>query len=160
MVFRGTVRAVGTALAVALLVFVGASPVTAQSFDCSVSVGPSVGAAGTVFSLRGSGFTPTRLVLEKKSTGSIERELSLGDAAPWSVSVASHEGDEGEWLARLSSESCSAAVHFTVTSPDSSQFAAGVTSSTPPTLAVLVILACALGGGIYLGRRNPSTSGG
>ena len=151
---RGTkIRAVGISLAALLFVLVGTSAVNAAS-ACSVTVSPKSGTAGTVFSFHGKGFEPTELTLRKDAADPSTHELSdTGD--PWTLSVHSRPGDEGQWNAEFSSSSCTAIATFSVTlsSTDVADLHADQAPGSVPLPLGLLVLGAGAGSGIWLGRR-------
>ena len=155
MVSRGALRALGVSLAALLFMCLEASSVMAAPSQCSASVSPRSGTAGTVFTFSGSGFKPTELTLHKNDAEAGVHELS-GSSDPWQVSVRSRPGDEGAWSAELSSDQCSAVVEFKVTlaNTDVLSDAQPDSGSVPLPLGLAVIvLAAGVGGGLVLGRR-------
>jgi hypothetical protein len=155
MVGRGALRTLGVLLGGLLFVCLEASSVMAAPSQCSASISPRTGTAGTVFTFRGSGFTPTELTLHKNDSEASVHQLNV-NSDPWQVSVRSRPGDEGSWSAELSSAQCSAAVEFKVTlaNTDVLSDAQPDSGSVPLPLGLAVIvLAAGVGGGLVLGRR-------
>jgi hypothetical protein len=159
MVSRGTVRALGVSLAALLLIFVGASAVTAAP-SCTVTVSPASGAAGTVFKFNGKGFEPNHMSLHHDDSEAGSHDLKdPGD--PWTLSVHSRPGDEGKWSAEFYNDDCSAAALFTVTLSNTD--VADVTSPTSgpgnplslPLAALVLVLGSA--SGVLLGRKLQGT---
>lgn len=156
MVSRGRVGVLGVSLAALLFLSVEASAVMAQSGACSVEVSPRAGAAGTVFVFSGSGFKPTELTLHKDDSDAGVHDVDVGTEDPWQVSVRSRPGDEGAWVAELSSDACSATAQFRVTLNNTDAVSDAVTppASAPAPLALaLFVIGAGLGGGLFFGRR-------
>jgi hypothetical protein len=150
---RGKFRAVGISLAALLFVLVSTSAVNASS-ACSVTVSPKSGSAGTVFSFHGKGFQPSELTLHKDAAEASSHELSnTGD--PWTLSVHSRPGDEGQWNAAFASAGCTASATFSVTlsSTDLADGQADPAQGSVPLPLGLLVLGAGAGSGIWLGRR-------
>ena len=156
MVRSGLVRFLGApivALAAALLLAPGA--VMADS-ECSVNVDPQEGVGGSVFTFTGSGFSPTKLLLQKGDGGPITNDIApAGD--PWTQVVQSRAGDEGSWTATfVEEEGCVIAVHFQVTLT-STDVISDLLSDQPetklPALFYLMVTGFGLAGGAFLSRR-------
>jgi hypothetical protein len=152
---RRLARTVTVALIGAVLVL--ASAMSALASDCEVSVEPRVAQAGTVFTLRGEGYTPTTLTLQKNDGRETAVELDLGDADPFEIPIGSNVGDEGRWHATVAvaDTDCSATVTFRVTLLDTSTLSdvtAGRGGGLPP-LAFVVAAVLGFTGGTLIGRR-------
>lgn len=133
------------------------SALPALASDCEVTVEPRAGEAGTVFTLRGVGYTPTTLTLLKNDGRETAVELDLDDADPFEIPIGSRVGDEGTWRATVSvaDTDCSATVTFRVTLLDTSSLSdvvAGRGVGLPP---LVFVVAAVLGviGGTLIGRR-------
>jgi hypothetical protein len=153
MVSRGSIRALGVAIAGVLLLLAGTSVVSAAA-GCTVTVSPRTGVAGSVFTIHGSGFKATQLMLRRDGTEADTHPLDES-TDHWDVAVRSRPGDEGVWTAELSSDECSAAANFTVTLENTDvadATAAAKSAGVPLGLAAFVLVAGA-GGGLVLGRR-------
>lgn len=152
-----TVRLVGATLIVklvlGLLFVVGASSVAASD-ECDVSVEPRKAQAGSEFTLRGSGYTPDTLVLQRSDGEPVTIDLDLGDADPFEIPIGSRTGDEGVWTATVSvsGTECEASTTFRVTLHDT----ATAGDATDAGISPLVYVAVVLGGfgiGTLIGRR-------
>ncbi|MDP8903962.1 MAG: hypothetical protein M3N29_01370 [Chloroflexota bacterium] len=142
-----------TGLALCLLAVV---PITSAQAACTLTATPAVAAAGTEFTLRGSGFTPTELVLQKQGGQPVTLTLDLGSDDPFEIPIGSRPGDEGRWHATAKSSRCSAGASFTVTlqSTDTIEevLASGRAGALPPVVYLAVIVFGFAAGGV-LGRR-------
>jgi hypothetical protein len=158
MVSRGKVRALGVWLAALALVLFGVVSVSAAS-SCSVTVSPRSGTAGTVFTFHGEGFKPTGLTLHKDNAEAGDHSLSESKD-PWTVTVRSRPGDEGDWSAEFVSAECSDVARFKITLPNTDVAGSGTKESRgtmPLGLAALVLVSGA-GSGLILGRRLRASS--
>ena len=157
MVRPSLVRFLGApviALVAALLLAPGA--VMADS-ECSVTVDPQSGVGGSVFTFTGSGFHPTKLLLQKGDGGPITNDIDPGADDPWTQVVQSRAGDEGGWTATfLEEEGCVIAVHFEVTLT-STDVISDLLSDQPetklPAIFLLMVTGFGLAGGAFLSRR-------
>jgi hypothetical protein len=134
-----------------------ASALPALASDCEVSVEPRVAESGTVFTLRGAGYTPTILTLQKSDGRETAVELDLDGADPFEIPIGSSVGDEGRWRATVAvaGTDCSATVTFRVTLLDTStlsEVAVGRSGGLPP-LAFVLAAVLAFTGGTLIGRR-------
>jgi hypothetical protein len=151
---RGLVQMASAATLLAGLLLTSA--MSALASDCEVSVEPRVAQAGTVFTLRGEGYTPTTLTLQKNDGRQTAVELDLDGADPFEIPIGSNVGDEGRWRATVAvaDSDCSATVTFRVTLLDTSTLSdvAARGSGLPP---LAFVLAAVLGftGGTLIGRR-------
>lgn len=155
MVTRGTVRALAASSIAALLLSIGAAGVSAAE-DCAVAVTPRVAPAGAVFTITGSGFTPTMLTLEKNGAAAGSHSLDLGSDDPWEFPLRSRPGDEGRWTAVMTSGTCRASAGFRVTlrnTDAASTASSDVDSRGVPLAALLLVVAAGATGGMVLGRR-------
>jgi hypothetical protein len=89
MSFRGPIRVLALVLTAAVAALSLAVSSVSAVTDCSVTVAPRAGAAGTVFVFRGAGFVPATLVLEKNGMPAGEHTLDVDSAESWEVSVRS-----------------------------------------------------------------------
>jgi hypothetical protein len=169
MVRPSLVRFLGApvfALAAALLLAPGAvmaatPPVVADSPpDCAVTVDPPSAVGGTVFTFTGSGFLPTKLLLQKGDGSPISNDIApQGD--PWTQTVQSAVGDEGGWTATFvqadgDTVGCAIAVHFdvTLTATDViSDLLSDQPQSSLPALFMVMLTGFGLVGGVFLSRR-------
>ena len=158
MVCASLVRFLGApivALAAALLlapgaVMAGTPPV------CAVTVDPQAAVGGTIFTFTGSGFHPSKLLLQKGHNSPIANDIAPnGD--PWTQSVRSAVGDEGGWTATFVEENgCTIAVQFdvTLTSTDViSDLLSDQPQSSLPALFMVMLTGFGLVGGVFLSRR-------
>ncbi len=148
----------GVSLLATVALCVGAGGVSAA--DCVVEVDPAVGPAGSIFRFTGSGFAPTELNLSKNGSPAGTHDLDPPTYDPGEVPVRSRPGDEGVWEAEFVADECVALAQFRVTLTNTDAAAdLRAESSTPPVVAVLLLGAVALGGGLLLGRRLRPASG-
>lgn len=157
MVRSGLVRFLGApvvALVAALLLAPGA--VMAADPACSVSVDPPAAAGGSVFTFTGSGFHPTKLLLQKGDGGPITNDIDPG-ADPWTQVVQSRAGDEGSWTATFVEEGgCIIAVTFEVTLTPTdmiSDLLSDEVETRLPALFYLMVIGFGVTGGAFLSRR-------
>ena len=158
MVRSSLVRALGApllALLAALLLAPGA--VMAADPGCSVTVDPPAAVGGTVFTFTGSGFHPTKLLLQKGDNGPTSNDIDPGPSDPWTQTVQSRVGDEGSWTATFVEENgCAIAVNFdvTLTSTDViSDLLSDQPQSALPALFMLMVTGFGLVGGAFLSRK-------
>lgn len=158
MVRSGLVRFVGAPL-VALLAALMLAPGSVMAADpvCSVTVDPQSAVGGSVFTFTGSGFHPTKLLLQKGDGGPITNDIDPGAADPWTQVVQSRAGDEGSWTATFVEEAgCVIAVSFEVTLT-STDVISDLLSDEPetklPALFYLMVVGFGLAGGAFLSRR-------
>jgi hypothetical protein len=128
---------------------------------CVAEVNPRVAPGGSAFVFSGSGFTPTRMTLQKEGDEPINHDLSVGTADPWEVTVRSRVGDEGKWSASFtdSAMGCTGIVEFRVTLSNTDvldqdkTFAGGNGATVPDTLALyLAVVVFGFAGGMMLGK--------
>jgi hypothetical protein len=124
---------------------------------CSVTVDPQEAVGGSVFTFTGSGFHPTKLLLQKGDGGPITNDIDPGPDDPWTQVVQSRAGDEGSWTATFVEEDgCAIAVHFQVTLTATDVFS-DLLSDEPetklPALFYLMVVGFGLTGGAFLSRR-------
>lgn len=158
MVGPSLVRLLGApivALAAALLLAPGA--VMADTPECSVTVDPQEAVGGSVFTFVGSGFHPTKLLLQKGDSEPITNDIDPGPDDPWTQGVLSRAGDEGGWTATFIEENgCVIATHFQVTLT-STDVISDLLSDQPenrlPALFYLVVVGFGLAGGAFFSRR-------
>jgi hypothetical protein len=144
-----TVAVVGAALLLG-------SAMSALASDCEVLVEPRVAQAGTVFTLRGEGYTPTTLTLQKNDGRETAVELELDGADPFEIPIGSNVGDEGRWRATVAvaGTDCSATVSFRVTLLDTSTLSdAAARGGGLPPLAFVLAAVLGFTGGTLIGRR-------
>ena len=158
MVRSGLVRFVGAPL-VALLAALMLAPGSVMAADaaCSVSVDPPSAVGGNVFTFTGSGFHPTKLLLQKGDGGPITNDIDPGADDPWTQVVQSRAGDEGSWTATFVEEGgCIIAVAFEVTLTPTDMIS-DLMSDQPetrlPALFYLMVIGFGLTGGAFLSRR-------
>lgn len=158
MVRPSLVRFLGApvvALAAALLLAPGA--VMADTPECSVTVDQQSAVGGSVFTFTGSGFHPTKLLLQKGDGGPITNDIDPGPDDPWTQVVQSRAGDEGSWTATFLEENgCVIAVAFEVTLTPTDMIS-DLLSDEPatklPALFYLMVVGFGLAGGAFLSRR-------
>ena len=158
MVWRGLVRVLGApllALFAALLLITG--PVMAADPGCSVTVDPATAVGGSVFTFTGTGFRPTQLLLQKGDGGPIVNDIDPGTTDPWTQTVQSRAGDEGNWTATFVEQGgCTVEVHFqvTLTSTDVlSDLLTDQPNTSLPALFYMMVVGFGLAGGAFLSRR-------
>ena len=149
--------AVGAVAAFAVLL--GGGSVAAQG-ACTLTVRPAVAQAGTVFILRGRGFTPSVLELTKEGGTPTTVALNLGTSDPFRIEIASKLGDEGEWTATVTEPGmCSASVSFVATLRSTDQLTGptdDLTGGRLPTGILLLLSAAGIAGGLLIAvRRAP-----
>ena len=158
MVRPGLVRFLGASL-FALLAALVLAPGSVMAADpgCTVTVDPASAVGGTVFTFTGSGFHPTKLVLQKVDGNPISNDIDPGTSDPWPQSVQSRVGDEGGWTATFIEQSgCTVAVHFAVTLASTdmiSDLVSDQPQSALPALFYLLVVGFGLVGGAFLSRR-------
>jgi hypothetical protein len=155
----GLVRFFGAPL-VALFAALMLAPGSVMAADpvCSVTVDPQSAVGGSVFTFTGSGFHPTKLLLQKGDGGPIGNDIDPGTAGdPWTQTVQSRAGDEGDWTATfVEQDGCAIAVHFqvTLTSTDMiSDLLSDQPNTSLPVLFYLMVVGFGLAGGAFLSRR-------
>jgi hypothetical protein len=158
MVRGSLVRLLGApivALAAALLLAPGAVMADTPP-DCIVTVDPQSAVGGTVFTFTGSGFQPTKLLLQKGEGSPISNDIAP-DGDPWTQTVQSAVGDEGGWTATFVEENgCAIAVHFDVTLSSTdviSDLLSDQPNSALPAMFMLMVTGFGLVGGAFLSRR-------
>ena len=158
MVRPGLVRFV-SAPVLALLAALLLAPVSVMAADpgCTVTVDPASAVGGTVFTFTGSGFHPTKLLLQKADGTPISNDIDPGTSDPWTQSVQSRVGDEGGWTATfIEDNGCSVAVHFDVTLASTdmiSDLLSDQPQSALPALFYMLVVGFGLVGGAFLSRR-------
>ena len=158
MVRSGLVRFIGApvvALVAALLLAPGA--VMADAPECAVTVDPQSAVGGNAFTFTGSGFHPTKLLLQKGDGAPITNDIDPGSSDPWTQVVQSRAGDEGSWTATFVEENgCVVAVPFEVTLTPTDMIS-DLLSDEPaaklPALFYLMVVGFGLAGGAFLSRR-------
>lgn len=156
-----TRRLVGTSTVIVMslaLYFAAVVQTVAAESGCTLTVEPEVATAGSEFHLKGSGFTPTQLILQKEGASAVTVNLDLGDQDPFDIPIGSRKGDEGRWHATASLPGvCSASVVFTATleSTDalSDLIAAPTSTSHVPLMFALFVIVTGLGGGAFVAWR-------
>ena len=130
-----TIARGGLLLALLLPVLALAPAVTADEHECQLSVEPKRAPAGSDFMLRGSGYTPTRLTLQKEGSDSpVTLDLALNGADPFEIPIGSRRGDEGVWVATaFVPGGCSETVRYRATAPVSATAAPTVAPTAVPT---------------------------
>ena len=151
-------RLFGTVGALLLLLALSTGTVSGQDTECSVSVNPRAAVGGSVFAFSGSGYSPTKLTLQKEDDSPISHDLQVGDSDPWEVTVRSRVGDEGTWSATFedSATGCTASTHFRVTLSNTDAISDAVTaasSGSMPIALYLSVIVVGLGGGLFIGRQ-------
>jgi hypothetical protein len=161
MVRHSLVRFLGApifALGAALLLAPGAVMADTPP-DCVVTVDPQAAVGGTVFTFTGSGFHPTKLLLQKGDGSPISNDIAP-DGDPWTQTVQSAVGDEGGWTATFVEENgCAIAVHFDVTLTPTdviSDLMSSQPQSSLPALFMVMLTGFGLVGGVFLSRRMGS----
>jgi hypothetical protein len=144
--------------ALGLLFIAAGSAAAAEPDDCRLAVQPTVGAAGTQFTLSGEGYTPTGLTLQKNDGRETIVDLELAGADPFEIPIGSRAGDEGLWKATavVAGTSCSATATFRVTllSTDVlSGLIGGLDREGMPLAVYILVVAMGLGGGRLLAGR-------
>ena len=158
MVWHSLVRYLGAPLLALLTALLLASgPVMAADSGCSVSVDPPTAVGGSVFTFTGSGFKPTKLLLQKGDAGATANDIDPGTSDPWTQNVQSRAGDEGRWTATFVEEGgCAISVDFrvTLTATDMiSDVLADQPQTSLPALFYLLVVGFGLAGGAFLSRR-------
>jgi hypothetical protein len=156
-----TRRLVGTSTVIVMslaLYFAALIQTAAAQSSCTLTVEPEVATAGSEFILRGSGFTPTELILQKEGAAAVTVELDLDSQDPFDIPIGSRKGDEGRWHATASLPGvCAASVVFTATleSTDalSDLLAAPPANGRLPLWIALLVLVTGLGGGAFVAWR-------
>lgn len=141
-----SIRLVLAMLLVLGALLLGSVAAVAAQEECAIEVEPKEGPTGTQFVLRGSGYTPDRLTLQRGSDDPVSFELELGDADPFEIPIASKPGDEGRWRATVvvSDTECEAQATFRVTLQPTdtlNELANRPSRGVPPVAYVLVIVA-------------------
>lgn len=155
-----TRRLIGATVATAMglsLYLVALVPMAVADDGCTLTATPAIAAAGTEFTLRGSGFTPADLTLQKEGGQPVTIELDLGDDDPFEIPIGSNTGDEGVWHATAVGDECSAETSFTVTlqNTDAIDDLLGSVGSAPlPTALALGVILVGFAAGMLLGRRT------
>ncbi len=148
---RPLLRIAGAALAIAGLA-VAAIPVAAQG-DCHVSVSPSSGSVGTVFTVSGMGFgEPTVLTVFRNGVEVSETEVELSaETGAFTHEVTADAA--GTWLARaiLPESECGGEVEFTVLVNSATEEPKPTSPGAGELGAALLAAACV---GLLLGLRR------
>ena len=152
--FRRVLAPVGALL---LMLTLSAGTALGQDTECSVSVNPRAAVGGSVFVFSGSGYSPTKLVLQKEGDDPINHDLNVGDSDPWEVTVRSRVGDEGTWTASFEDTvmGCSASTEFRVTLSNTDAISDAVTaarSGSAPIALYMGVIVVGFGGGLFIGR--------
>ena len=159
----GTRRLVGASIGtvIGISLYLGALvPMAGAQSECTLDAEPATAPAGAEFMLRGSGFTPTRLILQKGDGQPVTIDLDLGDNDPFEIPIGSNTGDEGLWTATAENDTCSAEATFTVTlqNTDAVDDVLGSVGSAPlPTAFALGVIVAGFAAGAVVGRRQPRT---
>jgi hypothetical protein len=152
--FRRVLASIGALL---LMLTLSAGAVLAQDTECSASVNPRAAVGGSVFVFSGSGYSPTKLSLQKEDDEPINHDLNVGEADPWEVTVRSRVGDEGTWTASFEDPAvpCTATTEFRVTLSNTDAISDAVTaarSGSTPIALYLGVIVVGFGGGLFIGR--------
>ena len=158
MVGSGLVRFLGAPLVASVAVLLLApGSVMAADPGCNVTVDPPTAVGGTVFTFTGSGFHPTKLLLQNGDASPISADIDPGDGDTWTQTVQSRVGDEGGWTATFVEEyGCAIPVNFdvTLTSTDViSDLFSDQPNSALPALFSLLVIGFGVTGGAFLSRR-------
>ena len=132
-------------------------PMVAAEPECIVTAEPATAPAGSEFILRGSGYTPTQLILQKGDGEPVTIALDLGDDDPFGIPIGSNTGDEGVWTATAENDDCSAETTFTVTlqNTDAIDDVLGSVGSAPlPTFLAFAVIVGGFAAGMVLGRHS------
>lgn len=148
-------------MALVLLLVALVQTAAAQS-ECELTIEPETAKAGTVFHLRGNGFTPTQLILQKNGNEAVTSDLELGSQDPFEIPIGSKIGDEGEWSATADLPgTCSPSVTFTVTLENTDAPYDALARPEPtgrvPLMLVALIIVGGFGGGVVVARRMKRT---
>jgi hypothetical protein len=112
-------RLVGGTLESLILVAIAALALVvpgAAGASCEMTVDPATAIAGSVFTLHGSGFTPTELMLQREGGTASTIPLDLGTADPFDIPIGSKQTDVGTWHATANEPGvCSASTSFVAT---------------------------------------------
>jgi hypothetical protein len=132
-----------------------ATQVAAQA-DCQLTVEPRQARPGAEFVLRGRGYTPTVLTLQREGVTSVEFPLDLAGADPFAIPISSRDGDEGIWRASVKTADggCVAQATFVVTLPatDTVGVSPGSRSGGLSPVAYLGLILVVLAAGLAIGR--------
>jgi hypothetical protein len=146
-----------------LLLILGTGAAHGQEPDCELHVEPPTAAAGSTFVLRGSGYTPTEVTLQRQDIAPVTVELDLPEDEAFEIPISSQPGDEGLWTATVSdaARDCTAAATFrvtlldTATGEDARTILATGAGGLPIVMYLLVILV-GFAGGRLLARQSPA----
>jgi hypothetical protein len=134
----------------------------AAGASCELTVDPATATAGSVFTLHGSGFTPTELTLQRDGGATSTIPLDLGTADPFDVPIGSKEGDAGTWHATANEPGvCSASTSFvaTLASTDTAVAAPAMPSAAEDRLPLgvyAIVIGLGLAGGAFAAWRVQS----
>jgi hypothetical protein len=142
-------------LVLGVLLLVGTSSVAAA--DCVLTVEPDEAQAGSEFVLRGEGYTPDQLILQRGDNEPVSINLSLGDADPFEIPIGSRTGDEGLWTVTVTDASadCTATATFRVTLQNTDMIDDLVSSPGGglPLIAYLLVIVAGFGAGALAARH-------
>jgi hypothetical protein len=163
---RGQVVVGGSLIVLTAFAFFCAGHVSSAAADtqCTLTVAPKIADTGSEFHLRGRGFTPTTLTLQKNGGTPATIVLNLGSQDPFDIPIKSQPGDEGKWVATVSVDGgCSASVAFTATLENtdmaSDPFGPRSASRLPLAIVLIVVVAGLTGGAFAAQRLSASTRG-
>jgi hypothetical protein len=134
----------------------------AAGASCELTVDPDTATAGSVFTLHGSGFTPTELTLQRDDGPVSTIPLDLGTADPFDVPIGSKASDVGTWHATATEPGvCSASTSFvaTLSSTDAAvaaQATSGAADDRLPLGVYAVVIGLGLAGGVLAAWRVQS----
>lgn len=150
-------RLIGAPLAALFAALLLTGPVMAADPPCAVVVDPRAAVGGSTFTFTGSGFHPTRLLLQKGDGGPTVNDIDPGAGEPWIQNVQSRVGDEGTWTATFVEEDgCTIAVSFEVTLASTdliSDILSDQPSTSLPALFYILVVGFGVAGGTFLSRR-------
>jgi hypothetical protein len=142
--------------------FAGLTTGIAAQQECLLTVEPRQGRAGTEFELRGRGYTPDLLTLQRDGGQPVDFPIDLGSADPFVIPIASRDGDEGVWLATVSATEvgCASQATFVVTLPATDTLGASSTVATggSSALAWLGVILVGLAAGLAVGHAREDRS--
>ena len=151
----GTVEAlIVVAIAALALLVPGAA-----GASCELTVDPETATAGSVFTLHGSGFTPTELTLQRDGGAASTIPLDLGTADPFDIPIGSKTTDVGTWHATANEPGvCSASTSFvaTLAGTDTSVATVAVPNTADEQLPLgvyAVVIGLGLAGGAFAAWR-------
>jgi hypothetical protein len=158
MVSSGPFRRVLASLGVLIwMLTLTAETAFAQDTDCTVTVNPRAAVGGSVFVFSGSGYIPSKLILQKEGDDPINHDLNVGESDPWEVTVRSRVGDEGTWSASFedASKPCTASTEFRVTLSNTDAISDAVNAARSGSLPIELyagVIVVGFGGGLFIGR--------